>query len=284
MLCSMDGLSEGGLTVALISDVFFDADGPHRLKARLIEARAAGAELALLPEIPLDRWAPATAQARDDDAEDPAGRRHRDLADACREAGIGAVGGAIVRGSADGERRNTALVFDANGDLVATYAKSHLPEEAGFWETSHYVPGTKPASVVAAFAMPFGVQICSDANRPEGSHALAAAGADAILVPRATEKATWEHWRLVLRADALTSCAYVVSVNRPRPEMGVALGGPSIAVAPDGSVLVETSDALAIVRLERDAVAAARRRYPGYLPVRASLYADAWQAVARERG
>jgi N-carbamoylputrescine amidase len=129
-----------------------------------------------------------------------------------------------------------------------------------------------------------GVQICSDINRPEGSHALAAGGAMAILAPRATELRTYERWRVVFRANALTSAAYLLSVNRPRAEGGVLLGGPTIAVAPDGTVLLETTDPLAVVRLERGVVAAARRDYPGYLPIRARIYADAWDGIARGSG
>jgi predicted amidohydrolase len=276
-----DRAPDGDLTVALISDVFFDADAERRLEARLAEARVAGADLAMLPEIPLNPWSPATMDAHAEDAEEPGGPRHEALSGAARAAGIGVVGGAIVRDTVDGLRRNTALVFDAQGRLVAHFAKLHLPEEPGFWETSHYVPGHQAAQVVGSFGMPVGIQICSDINRPEGSHLLAASGAEAILAPRATEQRTYERWRVVLRANALTSCAYVLSVNRPRPEGGVLLGGPSVAIAPDGTVLLETTDAVAVVRLERAAVAAARIHYPGYLPVRARLYADAWDEVAR---
>jgi predicted amidohydrolase len=134
---------------------------------------------------------------------------------------------------------------------------------------------------VGAFALRLGVQICSDVNRPEGCHLLGALGAEVIAAPRATEAETFDAWRLVLRANALTSTAYVLSVPRPRPEDGVPLGGPSIAVAPDGSVLVETTDPLAVVTLERARVAAARRDYPGYLAVPARVYARGWERVAR---
>jgi predicted amidohydrolase len=274
----------GTLTVALISEVFFDADAERRLRTMLAEARAAGAELAVLPEIPLNPWSPAGREARDEDAEEPGGPRHQMLSRASREAGIGVIGGAIVRAAGDGLRRNTALVFDARGELLDSYAKLHLPEEPGFWETSHYVPGSHPARVLDAFGLPVGVQICSDINRPEGSHALAAGGAMAILAPRATELRTYERWRVVFRANALTSAAYLLSVNRPRAEGGVLLGGPTIAVAPDGTVLLETTDPLAVVRLERGVVAAARRDYPGYLPIRARIYADAWDGIARGSG
>ena len=134
-------------------------------------------------------------------------------------------------------------------------------------------------SVIEGFGLRFGVQICSDINRPEGSHLLGALGAEAIFNPRATERQTYPRWRVVFIANALTSTAYVLSVNRPAPEQGVLIGGPSIAVAPDGEVLVETTDPVALVRLERSRVERARREYPGYLPVRADLYARGWSRL-----
>lgn len=167
------------LPIALISDVFFSSDGDERLRSRFGEAKAAGA---------------------------------------ARDAGIGLVGGAIVRDPDTGRRRNTALVFDRRGSLVATYAKVHLPDEPGFHEPCHYDPGDVVGEPIHAFALPIGIQICSDINRPAGAHALAAAGAAAILHPRATEASTYERWKLVLRATAITTCAYVLSVNRPGPE------------------------------------------------------------------
>jgi predicted amidohydrolase len=271
----------GTLTIALIRDVFFSTFGEQRLRARLAEARALGAELALLPELPLNPWSPATTIAREDDAEPPDGVRSQVLAASAAEAGIGCVGGAIVRDPASGRRHNTALVFDSTGTQTASYRKIHLPDEEGFHEPCHYEPGDRAADVIGGFALPFGIQICSDINRPEGSHLLGAAGAAAILNPRATEAVTYERWKLVFRANALTSATYVLSVNRPAPEQGVPLGGPSIAVGPDGEVLVESTDPVVVVTLERAAIEKARARYPGYLAIRSDLYAAAWSRLPR---
>jgi N-carbamoylputrescine amidase len=267
------------LTVALISDVFYTADGPDRLRARLREARERGAELAVLPEIPLNPWSPATSHARDDDAEPPEGPRQRVLAAAAHDEHVAIVGGAIVRDPATGIRHNTALVYDGRGQLVASYRKVHLPDEDGFHELAHYQPGDRVPSVIGDFALPLGLQICSDLNRPQGCHLLAAMGAEAIVAPRATEAATWDRWRTVIVANAMTSCAYVLSVTRPAAEQGVPLGGPSIAVSPGGEVLVETTDPVAVIRLDRRAVAEAKTRYPGYLNVEAGIYADAWRRI-----
>jgi 5-aminopentanamidase len=275
---------DGRLTVALVSEVFWQPDGLGRLAERLDQCVQRGADLAVLPEIPLHPWRPATKEAVDEDAEPMDGPRVRALARAARAAGIGVVGGIIHRDAGSGRRTSRALVFDRSGELVATYEKLHLPEEPGFWETSHYEPGTEAPHRIDAFGVPIGVQICSDANRPEGCHLLGAQGADAILIPRATEEREYQRWKIVFRANAQTSGSYVLSVNRPDPEAGVLIGGPSIAVDPNGKVLVETTDQVAIVTLESRVVTAARRAYPGYLPVRARLYADAWREVAGRDG
>jgi len=264
--------------VALIRDVFFGAGAAERLTRRLREARDKGAALAVLPEIPCNPWSPATTQARDDDAEEQGGPRWRMQSEAARSIGIALVGGAIVR-DASGVRRNTAIVFDARGEVVGTYCKLHLPEEPGFWETSHYDPGVEWPRAFEVAGLRVGVQICSDINRPEGCHLLGAQGADVIIAPRSTERVTFHRWRPVFIANALTSACYVMSVDRPSPEQGVEIGQPSFAVSPDAEVLIESSDAVTVATVDRGTVKACRQRYPGYLATRSRMYAEAWSAM-----
>jgi N-carbamoylputrescine amidase len=275
--------ADGKLTIALISEVFWEPDGAARLTDRLREAADRGADLAVLPELPLNPWSPATKDADDADAEPMDGPRATAQKEAAAEAGIGLIGGIIHRAD-DGRRTSRALVFDRTGLLQATYEKLHLPQEDGFWETSHYQPGTEAPRRIDAFGVPIGVQLCSDNNRPEGTHLLGAQGVVAMLNPRATEEATFQRWKTVWRANALTSCCYVLSVNRPHPEQGVLIGGPSIAIDPKGEVLAETTDTIAMVTVDEGMVAQARKGYPGYLPVRARLYADAWAEIAGRDG
>lgn len=269
------------LTIALVRQVFFSEEGPAELRKVLAEARAQGAQLAVLPELPLNAWSPATKTRQDNEAEAPAGPRHQAMSAAAREVGISLIGGAIVRDPASGRCHNTALAFNPSGEFLGSYRKLHLPEEDGFWETSHYDPGDKPPSVLEGFPMRVGIQICSDVNRPEGSLLLGALGAEVIVCPRATEAATFPRWKTVLTANALTSCTYVISVPRPRPEFGVPLGGPSFAVSPSGDVLAESTEVMTLVSVERRVIEQARQRYPGYLPTRAKLYAEGWTSVAQ---
>jgi len=267
----------GRLSLAIVHDLFHDDDADVRLRAVLAEARRRRADLALLPELPLDPWIPAGDDPCDDDAEPPGGPRHTRLAAAAQAAGIAVLAGAIVRDPETGRRTNRALVFDACGKLVATYDKLHIPDEPGYRERAHYERGETPPAVVRGFGLPFGVQICSDLNRPSGCQLLCAAGASVILAPRATLEATYDRWRLVMRADALTSACWLVSVNRPRSTTrGLSIGGPSVVVAPDGHVLHETEDPLSLVELDAEAVDRARGEYPGYLDLPAEVYARGW--------
>lgn len=266
------------LAIALVRDVFHDDTGRERLRDRLLQAKAAGADLAMLPELAVLPWVPATRVARAEDAEPPGGPRHCMQAELAADVGIGLLGGAIVQNAA-GARHNTALLFGPDGACLHTYAKIHIPDEPGFWESDHYESDPTPPIPTDALGMRLGFQICSDNNRPFGCHVLGAQGAEVILNPRATEPSTYRTWRAIWQANALTSSAWILSVNRPSPEAGVPIGGPSIAVAPDGTVVLETEDDVAVVTVDRAAVLTARRDYPGYLEVPADLYARAWAAV-----
>jgi len=266
------------LQLALLSETFFGPGREERLALRLADARAAGARLVLLPELPLDPWVPVTREARDEDAEPPGGERQQALRAAARSAGVAVLGAAIVRDPEDGRRRNTSFLVDAEGEVVGRYEKTHLPFEEGFWETSHYVPGDEPPAVWSALGWSVGAQVCSDANRPATTQLLAALGAGLLLCPRATEPAGWPRWRIVYTANALTSAAYVATVNRP-PEAGTPIGGPSALFAPDGTIAVETTEPLTVVELSGELVRRARASFPGYLAQRSGLLAKGFDAA-----
>lgn len=264
--------------IALVSEVFPELDDEPRLIARLEDVAERGARLAILPELPLNGWAPATPDRDEGDSEEVGGPRELSLRAAAQNAGVAVIGGHIVL-DPSGRRFNEALLVNASGEVVLRYWKAHLPDEPGFHEVDHYEPGDRSPGV-ARWDLAVGVQVCSDVNRPEGTHLLAALGAELVACPRATEAKTWDRWRTVLVANAMTSCVWVASVNRPAPECGVLLGGPSLLVAPDGEVVVESDQTVVISDLDRERLAQARLGYPGYLPVRDDLYAAGWGAVS----
>lgn len=272
-------MAQDTLTLAIISEVFPEPSAWDRIPQILDEARGMGAELAVLPEIPLNPWSPISKAPRDEDAEEVDGPRQKVLSAAASQTGVAVLGGAIIRDPDSGVRHNTALLYDGSGSCLARYKKVHLPAEEGFWETSHYEPGHEPPTVVSGLPMKIGFQVCSDANRTTGFQLLGAMGAEVVLVPRCTPPQTYDRWKLVLRANAVTSGCFVVSSNRPAPTKEGLIGGPSIAISPTSEVLLETTERLSVVTLRKDVLEEARADYPGYLKVYPELYARGWKAV-----
>ncbi len=272
-------MSSTTLRVGVITDVFPDETHWPRLLSFLARAREEGGELAVLPEIPLNAWSPATRVAREEDAEEVDGPRQRFLSEAASEVGMAILGGAIIRDPDSGARHNTALLYNATGFCLARYRKVHLPEEEGFWETSHYQAGSEPPRVVEGLPLRVGLQICSDVNRPTGFQLLSAMGTEVVLAPRCTPPQSYERWRLVLRANAVTSGTYVISANRPAPTPDGLIGGPSVVLGPSGEVISETNAPLELVTLDRGVVEAAREEYPGYLKTFPEVYARGWGEV-----
>ena len=63
-------MSHETLTLALVTEVFPGPSDWSRLAAVASKARDRGAELVVLPEIPLNPWSPASKEQRDEDAEE----------------------------------------------------------------------------------------------------------------------------------------------------------------------------------------------------------------------
>jgi len=275
-------MPKDSLSLAIITEVFPDPEAWPLLPSVLKEAKDGGAELAVLPELPLNPWSPISRTVRDDDAEEVDGPRQQALSSAAASVGVAVLGGAIIRDPDTGVRHNTALLYDRTGSCLARYKKIHLPAEDGYWESSHYEPGHEPPTVVSGLPLKLGFQICSDVNRTTGFQLLRAMGAEVVLVPRCTPPQTYDRWKLVLRANAVTSGCFVVSANRPAPTPDGMIGGPSIAIGPSAEVLLETTDRVGVVTLDRGTLEAARKEYPGYLEMYPDLYACGWRTVESE--
>ncbi|HYA00430.1 MAG TPA: carbon-nitrogen hydrolase family protein [Candidatus Binatia bacterium] len=234
----------------------------RRAEVAVAEAVAAGAAIVVLPEFTPRRWF-AGEPGRLEDLVPPPGavaawaaelaRRHRCHLH-CTDIEAGA-----------GRRYNTARLHGPSG-CALMHRKRHLPDEPGFRETSWYSPGTAAPATGEAAGARIGALTCSDAMFPEEARGLGRLGCEVILVPRATpaEPASMRRWSVMLRADAIVSGAYVISVNRVGREGPVEFAGRSMVVAPDGEVIAELgpAPALKIVDLDLAAARAAKAEYP----------------------
>ena len=163
------------------------------------------------------------------------------LSNAAKQHGIWIVGGSAPLTSSDPRKvRNSSLVYDASGKLVARYDKIHLfgfqMGEERYHEASTIEPGDKPVTVDTPFGR-LGLSICYDLRFPELYRSMK--DVDIILVPSAfTETTGRAHWETLLRARAIENLAYVLApAQGGRHANGRETHGDSMIIDPWGSVL-----------------------------------------------
>ena len=88
------------------------------------------------------------------------------------------------------ERKNNALynsvvMIDADGSILGTYRKSHVPDGTGYQEKFYFTPGDTGFKVWDTKVGKVGVAICWDQWFPEAARAMALQGADVLLYPTA---------------------------------------------------------------------------------------------------
>lgn len=166
---------------------------------------------------------------------------------------------------------NTSVVFDAAGNVMRTYRKIH---RFGFGEGERVLMEAGEALVTVPVptreglpGVTAGLATCYDLRFPELFRQLLDAGSDLFLVPAAWPAARVEHWTLLGRARAVENQSFVVQCNTAGTHSGVAMGGCSQVVSPQGVVLAQAGAGEEVLEVEMDLndVAAYRESFPVHL-------------------
>jgi deaminated glutathione amidase len=218
-----------------------------RAQSALTSASQQGSDLAVFPEGMQARFsADLRAVAEPLDGPFCAG-----LAAAARSSGVAVVAGVFE--PAPGNRvYNTAVAFDATGQLVAAYRKIHLFDALGHRESDTVAPGSDV--VIAELAgLRVGFLTCYDVRFPELARELAARDADLIVIPSGWAAGLFkeEHWVTLVRARAIENTIWIAAADQvPDPHepatpapTGV---GRSLLVDPMGTVRLDLGSAPAI--------------------------------------
>ena len=177
------------------------------------------------------------------------------LATAARQHQVVIVGSLFERRDA-GVYHNTAVVLDADGSLLGTYRKMHIPDDPLYFEKYYFTPGDKGYRCFDTRYGRIGVLVCWDQWYPEGARLTALQGAKVLFYPTAigwhpSEKAQYgtaqrDAWRTIQRAHAIANGVYVAAVNRVGhegpSEGGLEFWGSSFVSDPFGVVLSEASN------------------------------------------
>ena len=167
--------------------------------------------------------------------------------------------GSLFEKRAAGLYHNTAVVIDANGELLGLYRKMHIPDDPLFYEKFYFTPGDLGFKAFATKYANLGVLICWDQWYPEGARITALKGAEVIFFPTAIgwhlgeelEVNTSQHesWELIQRSHAVANGVFVAVPNRVGhetfagiPGEGIQFWGQSFLCDPRGQVLQRASD------------------------------------------
>jgi len=130
------------------------------------------------------------------------------------------------------ERANNAYfnsidIIDADGELLGTYRKSHIPNSPGYQEKYYFSPGDTGFKVWETKYARIGVAICWDQWFPEAARSMVLQGAEVLLYPTAIgsepgypEIDSAGHWQRAMQGHAASNCVPVVASNRIGLEKG----------------------------------------------------------------
>lgn len=116
---------------------------------------------------------------------------------------------------------NTIAMVDADGRVLGTYRKSHIPDGPGYEEKFFFRPGNTGMKVWDTRHGRVGVGICWDQWFPECARVMALAGAELLLYPTAIgsepeepEQDSRDPWRRVMIGHAVANAMPVAAANR----------------------------------------------------------------------
>ncbi|MEK9152219.1 MAG: nitrilase-related carbon-nitrogen hydrolase [Patescibacteria group bacterium] len=180
---------------------------------------------------------------------------------------------------------NTVAMIDADGRVLGTYRKSHIPTGPGYWERHYFEPGDTGFKVWKTRYGRIGVGICWDQWFPECARAMAMQGADLLLYPTTIgaephrpDVDTRDRWRRVMIGHAVANVIPVAASNRTGTEDGIPYYGSSFVCDDAGEIVAEMerqTEGFALAKLNLAAARANRRDWglTGYHR-RPDLYGD----------
>lgn len=188
----------------------------------------------------------------------------------CRKHKVNIIAGSIAE-KIGNDVRNTAYVFNRDGEIVGDYSKMHLFRLMD--EEKYLISGDRLGELEIE-EQPSGLMICYDIRFPELTRRLALNGAKILYVPAEWPIPRLKHWRTLLLARAIENQMYVVACNRVGVSGTTGFFGHSMIIDPWGDVIAEGGENEEILRaeLDLDQVDKVRKTIPIFEDRRPTLY------------
>jgi N-carbamoylputrescine amidase len=260
---------------------------------RIREAAGKGAQIICLQELFRSQYF-CQSECPDtfDLAEPIPGPSTEALARLSRELGVVVIGSLFERRMA-GVFHNTAVVIDADGTLLGSYRKMHIPDDPRFYEKYYFTPGDLGVRCFDTRFARIAPLVCWDQWYPEAARIAALGGAQVLFYPTAigfhhsdaaeagTQQSAWE---TVQRSHAIANGIYVAAVNRVGfeegpPGEGLQFWGGSFVCDPQGAVMAKAGgeEETLIVECEPRRIEMVRRNWPFFRDRRIDAYGGVLQ-------
>ncbi|MEM7337951.1 MAG: NAD+ synthase [Actinomycetota bacterium] len=204
-----------------------------RMISMLEQAEAAGADVAVFPELSITGYPPEDLVLKPGFVEDNL--------DALATIAARSRDCAVVVGFVDLDRDlYNAAALCRNGEVVLRYRKRLLPNYSVFDEQRYFSPGQEPLELVSIGGVRVGLSICEDAWSPTGPIAqLGRGGAEVVLNLNASpfHASKQQSRETMLATRAADASVHLVYVNQVGGQDELVFDGGSVMFDEDGTVV-----------------------------------------------
>ena len=115
---------------------------------------------------------------------------------------------------------NSVTVIDADGEILGTYRKTHIPDGIPYAEKFYFTPGDTGFKVWQTKYAKIGIGICWDQWFPECARSMALMGAELLFYPTAIgdeptlDIDSKDHWQRCMQGHAAANLMPVIAANR----------------------------------------------------------------------
>lgn len=183
-------------------------------------------------------------------------------------------------------RYNSLAVIDANGEVLGTYRKSHIPDGPGYEEKFYFNPGDTGFKVWNTKYGKIGVGICWDQWYPEAARCMTLMGAEILFYPTAIGSEpqdqsidSKDHWQTCMLGHAAANLVPVIASNRIGAEEDedskINFYGSSFIAGPQGNKIIEanrTEETVLVTEFDLDQLEIQRIEWGIFRDRRPDLY------------
>ena len=180
---------------------------------------------------------------------------------------------------------NTIAIIDADGTILGTYRKTHIPDGLPYAEKFYFTPGDTGFKVWKTKYADIGVGICWDQWFPEAARSMALLGAELLFYPTAIgseptlnvdSKSNWQH---AMQGHAAANIMPVIASNRigteTDDESSMTFYGSSFIADQTGTIVEEAdreTESVLVHEFDLDAIAQMRREWGVFRDRRPEMY------------